>query len=611
MAKVSRTFTIDKGEPIPLVCDIDALVDTRALIQANSGGGKSFVLRRILEQTHGRVQHLVLDPEGEFSSLRKKYDYVHAAAVGGDCVAHPRTAALLAQKLLKLSASAVLDLYELKAHDRVRFVRLFLEALINAPKNLWHPVLVVLDEAHVFCPQAGAAESTQAVIDLCSRGRKRGFAAVLATQRIQKLHKDAAAECNNKLIGRTTLDVDLARAADELGFGRSMWSDLKEMPPGDFFASGPAFSLRGVVRTHVGPVLTPHPKAGSRIAYSAPPPTSAIKALLPQLADLPAEAEQQAKTVEDLQSEVAKLRKELSKAEKHTTIVGPSPSRSRDEDVATIRELRKGLAAAMKIIVEITTVDPKILEDADLKTIIDVAAKNIETQLAKKFQYRTREIEHLRQRAVELSTWMKSLMIDAPTEKRGGAIERAAAFPLKKSEPLKQPAWVPSRTGRIVSDDHGTMLPKAERAILTVLAQSPDGSSAKTRVAILGGYSSTGGGFNNAISALRTRGLIEQSGDPLRITADGREALGHVEPLPTGAALREYWLGKAGGKAERSILNILFEAYPHAVPKETIASEAGYAPDGGGFNNALSRLRTMELISGKGELRAEPHLFEK
>jgi hypothetical protein len=37
-------------------------------------------------------------------------------------------------------------------------VKLFLEALVDAPKQLWHPVLVVLDEAHVFCPEKGQAK---------------------------------------------------------------------------------------------------------------------------------------------------------------------------------------------------------------------------------------------------------------------------------------------------------------------------------------------------------------------------------------------------------------------------------------------------------------------
>jgi hypothetical protein len=45
---------------------------------------KSWLLRRLLEQTHGHVQHLVIDPEGEFASLRERFDYVHAAKSGGD-----------------------------------------------------------------------------------------------------------------------------------------------------------------------------------------------------------------------------------------------------------------------------------------------------------------------------------------------------------------------------------------------------------------------------------------------------------------------------------------------------------------------------------------------
>jgi len=79
--------------------DLMALVDTRLLVQANSGGGKSMLLRRLLEQTHHAIQHLVIDPEGEFSSLREKFDYV-LAGKGGDTPTDPRSAKLLAERLL-------------------------------------------------------------------------------------------------------------------------------------------------------------------------------------------------------------------------------------------------------------------------------------------------------------------------------------------------------------------------------------------------------------------------------------------------------------------------------------------------------------------------------
>src|SRR5581483_5398910 len=238
--------------------NLPTLIDTRLLVQANSGGGKSWLLRRLLEQSHGKVQQIVIDLEGEFSTLREKYDYI-LAAKEGDTPADPRSASLLAKRLLELHVSAIIDLYELSHQERKHFVRLFLTAMINAPKALWHPCLVIIDEAHVFCPQAGESEAMEAIIDLATRGRKRGYCAVLATQRLSKLHKDAVAEMNNKLIGRTGLDIDRKRAAEELGFITKQDAlSLRNLTPGEFYAFGPAIS-ESVEKVTIGPVKTRHP----------------------------------------------------------------------------------------------------------------------------------------------------------------------------------------------------------------------------------------------------------------------------------------------------------------------------------------------------------------
>jgi hypothetical protein len=45
--------------------DLPTLLDTRLLVQANSGGGKSWLLRRLLEQSHGKVQQIVIRPLAE------------------------------------------------------------------------------------------------------------------------------------------------------------------------------------------------------------------------------------------------------------------------------------------------------------------------------------------------------------------------------------------------------------------------------------------------------------------------------------------------------------------------------------------------------------------
>lgn len=295
--------------------DLSKLIDTRLLIQANSGGGKSWLLRRILEQSHGKVQQIVIDLEGEFSTLREKYDYV-LAGKDGDTPADPRSAALLARRLLELNVSAIIDLYELSHSDRKKFVRLFLSSMVNAPKALWHPCLVIIDEAHVFAPQTGSSEAMESVIDLAARGRKRGYSAILATQRISKLHKDAVAEMNNKLIGRTGLDIDRKRAAEELGFTTKEDSlSLRSMAPGEFFAFGPAISDT-VTKLAIGTVATSHPKAGDRILTRTTPPTDRIKAVLGKLADLPKEAQQESQTVEGLRADNTSLRRKVTMLEK-------------------------------------------------------------------------------------------------------------------------------------------------------------------------------------------------------------------------------------------------------------------------------------------------------
>src|SRR5712675_1506054 len=115
--------TIHLNESVGI--DLPSLLDTRLLVQANSGGGKSWLLRRLLEQSHGKVQQIVIDLEGEFATLREKYDYV-LAGKDGDTPAEPRSAYLLAKRLLELNVSTIIDLYELHYQDRKQFVRLFL-----------------------------------------------------------------------------------------------------------------------------------------------------------------------------------------------------------------------------------------------------------------------------------------------------------------------------------------------------------------------------------------------------------------------------------------------------------------------------------------------------
>jgi uncharacterized protein len=133
----------------------------------------------------------------------------------------------------------------------------------------------------------------------------------------------------------------------------------------------------------------------------------------------------------------------------------------------------------------------------------------------------------------------------------------------------------------------------------------------KKQVALLTGYAHNGGSFGNYLSSLRSPGHIQGGVGGLQITDAGKDALGDFDPLPTGVELQRYWLDQLG-KAEGEILAVLIDAYPNVLTKEDMAAQtpSQYAPTGGGFGNALSRLRTLELIEGRGEMKANDTLFE-
>jgi hypothetical protein len=153
--------------------------------------------------------------------------------------------------------------------------------------------------------------------------------------------------------------------------------------------------------------------------------------------------------------------------------------------------------------------------------------------------------------------------------------------------------------------------PKAERSILSVLARHQPHARPKTAVAIEAGYSVSGGGYNNALSRLRAQGMIEGS-NVLKLTETGRAYVAQSgrETLPIGSALSKYWQSQLP-KAERTILSLLTTAPRRVWTKAQLATQAGYEPSGGGFNNALSRLRTLLLIDGKTDLIASERLFDE
>jgi len=603
-----KTFDIGPG----VTCDPEVLLNTRLLIQANSGSGKSWALRRLLEQTSGQVQQIVIDPEGEFVTLRERFDYVLAAKSGGDTLADPRTAKLLAERLLELGVSAVLDIYELKSHERVRFVRLFLEALVDAPKRLWHPALIVLDEAHVFAPEKGSAESLQAVIDLSTRGRKRGFCLVQATQRLSKLHKDAAAEANNKLIGRSALDVDMERAGDELGMTKAGRQILRDLDAGEFFAFGPALT-RTVTRVKVGPVTTSHPKAGSKLAGVVPPPTERVKAVLSKLADLPAEAEQRERTMADLKARIAELERAARTAKPASEYSENIPAKTVEVLTDADRALLKSLAdvgdalrrqwgnAAQSLAHHFHPILNELIENVAAEGL--KAAERDAARLAKALNG-----AGLKRIVEKLARVSAPVSMPAPTPAR-------QAFSSMPPAPVMHPApRMLGSDGKTGSAAAAGVTPVQQRILnaLAELEQLGARQPARELVAFMAGYTHLQSkGFVNAMSGLSTAGCIAYGAGTVALTEAGRAVAQAPKAPRTARDVQDRVIAMLGGASGR-ILEPLIEAYPKAMPRQAVAERAGYGHlQSKGFVNAISRLRTLGFVDypDRGSIVAKPVLF--
>ncbi len=268
--------------------DLEELLATRLLVQGNSGSGKSHLLRRLLEQSAPWVQQTIIDPEGDFVTLADQFGHLVIEAED-----HTERGLQVAGERARIHrVSTLLNLEGLDAENQMRRAAAFLGGLFEVARDHWYPMLVVVDEAQLFAPAVAGEVSDEArklslgaMTNLMCRGRKRGLAGIIATQRLAKLAKNVAAEASNFLMGRTFLDIDMARAADLLGMERRQADAFRDLERGQFMALGPALSRRPL-ELRIGPTdtrprnatprLVPLPEAtledARAIILAAPPP---------------------------------------------------------------------------------------------------------------------------------------------------------------------------------------------------------------------------------------------------------------------------------------------------------------------------------------------------
>lgn len=560
----------------------DAVTQSIALLAVRRAGKSTAAAVLAEEMFHAGLPWVAIDPKGDWWGLRSSGDGTGPGlpvpilgGLHGDMPLLPEAGHLVAELIVEENLTCVLDVSDFASKAaQMRFLTDLGERLFRLHGKRPTPRHIFLEEADDVVPQRVMTDMARCVgawTKLVKQGGSRGLGITLISQRSAVVNKDALTQTETLIALRTTSPQDRKAILDWVAYhdvARELVDSLPGLDDGEAWVCSPHWLGR-----HGQPAIQ-RVRFRQRATFdSGATPTMAQAARPATLADI------------DLSAVLDRMESVVEKAAQDD----PKTLRKRIADLE--RQLRRaGSASAEQL----------RAENADLRRQFAEAQSRPPEQV---------EVPVLGPGEIAALEQSVTAMRDtaASVELALGRAQKPATLPV----PVPHPAAtvkIPARPAApCPAEDAPATLSKAQRAILTVLAQFPDGRT-KRQLAMLAGYSAKGGGFNNALSSLRTLGLIER-GEPILAAEAGLVALGEWEPLPEGAALISHWMSQLS-RAESLALGVLLDAYPSSLTKTEIAERAGYAPDGGGFNNALSRLRTLELIDGYGEIRADETLAQ-
>jgi len=237
---------LETGEPLFL--NVKDVVASRTYIASETRFGKSHTARKIIEECFGHVGIIIIDPEGEYTSLREKYPFI---IIGRDVPIEVETATLqaqtaefMAQQVLETGSSVIIDLsVTADVESGKDYVDAFLRRFFHLQTVMKKPYLVLVEEAEDFGPEAGSPGTRTCLeisITLARRGGKRGIGIIFVGHRPAWISKGILSQCPNKAVGRIE-QPDMKALEDVARVPRSIVEKLvpKTGEEGETVYSGP------------------------------------------------------------------------------------------------------------------------------------------------------------------------------------------------------------------------------------------------------------------------------------------------------------------------------------------------------------------------------------
>lgn len=560
-----KTLHLAKGLDLPL----ETAVTQKYCFAGRSGSGKTYGATKLAElMLDAGAQVVVIDLVGVWYGLRVGADGGEGIPVPvlggqhGDVELDEHGGAIVADLVVDQGLSVVLDVSSLETDTSMRrFVRAFVERFYDRKKQARSPVHIFFEEAQELVPQKASGEISHlvnAMQRLIKIGRNFGIGVTLITQRPQAVSKEVLNQTEAVFVGQMNGKHERDAMEDWIVAQDGDTKLVEELPSlevGTMFVWSPQW-LKRFDKVKIAKKRTAD--VSRTLGFSDGKKVESRK-----LAPV----------------DLAKLGAAMTKAVEEKKASDPAAMRKRIADLEK-QLLAKGPPAKVERVVEKVPV-LGIEEMHGLERTVEAARPVIEN-LVLAFRVVAEKLELVRRDA--------GLADAQPVPAPAISIQRPTR-PVEKRAAREKP-HVPIS---IQTADDG--LKRGAREMLAALRRMHPRRLTRSELAVVAGLSQSGT-FTDYMSAIRTRGLIDEADRTIGLTAAGLEVAGPPRGRPTTEHLVALWMPKFKAGARR-ILEVAVR-HPDGLTRSRLAELADLAQSGT-FTDYLSSVYSAGLLDKRSD----------
>jgi hypothetical protein len=573
------------------------------------GSGKTYGASKFAEQLYERsAQFIVIDTVGTWWGLRlaangvdKGLEIPVLGGLHGDIPLEHTAGTLIADLVVDRQLSVVLDVSQWESDaDKARFAADFGRRFFHRKRSNPSAVNVILEECQEIVPQNPQREEIQ-MLHVWTRtaklGRNYGIGLSLLSQRPQ--------EVNKKVLNLAEVLFAFQLAGTHERKAVEAWIESKDI---DEDISGELPKLK---------VGEPHVWSPALLGISK---VVAIDKKWTFDASRTPKLGEKAREVKPLAPiDLTKLQKEMAATIEKAKAEDPTALRKR---ITELERQAKAKVPAAAVVKEKPVRDEAAIERAVQQAVgerdrhwrghvasLTKARETMRGVLKRTTSAFARALEELRSIEAEPEV----AVVVPPHISTAVATSRVAPMPdpARGVMPVRGKAVLPkSKAPR--AEDNGSGVNRSQQRVLNALAliESLGTPSSRRACGFFAAYR-RGGRFNDVVSSLKTRGLLDYPSDGfLALTDEGRSlADASAAGIDSIADLHGIWQGLLNNSQWR-VLSPLLASYPKPLTREELQAESDYQ-EGGRFNDVVSSLKTLGAVEypSKGSVRASDVLF--